>query len=301
MNILIVGLVKNAQLKRVQEEGQKLGHQVDGCYASELVIYSSGSEFSPTLRGKSLNGYDLIYLWTVGKRRREWNVAAEFLNSNHKTIIVNKVVIDPSVNYSPTPALSYLQQFKNKLPFPVSASVFNSKSVNSVIHKFKPPYIIKTSTGHKGQGIFKTDSVKKLKEIIRENAKVAPAFVIREYIPNNGDLRVFCVGYKAIGAMKRIPPEGDFRSNISVGGTGEAYDLEKNPKVRDLAEKVAEATKIEIAGVDIILDKNTGEPYILEVNPGPQFTGLEEYTGVNAAGEIVKYFERVYNMRHGNH
>jgi ribosomal protein S6--L-glutamate ligase len=139
------------------------------------------------------------------------------------------------------------------------------------------------------------NSKDEIEKIIKENKEISPSFIIREFIPNDGDIRVFTVGYLAIGAMKRIPPEGDFRSNISLGGTGENYELEKYPKVKLLAEKAAEITGTEIAGVDIILHKETGNPYILEVNPGPQFTGFEKYTGVNAALEIIKYFEILHS------
>ena len=153
--------------------------------------------------------------------------------------------------------------------------------------------IIKTAEGRQGKGVFKVDSKVELEKAVEELPQESPAFVVREFIPNDGDIRIFTIGYKAIGAMKRTPREGDFRSNISQGGSGEPYELDKYPEIKELAEKVSKITKTEIAGVDIIIHKETGKPYILEVNPGPQFTGLEKYTGVNAAGEIIKYFEKL--------
>jgi len=299
MRILVVGLVKNEQLRRVQDEGAKRGHKVDGCYASDLVVYSTSGIFEPSLKGKSFKEYDLIYLWTVGKRRWEWYAAMDFVNKKFGTIIVNTVVIDPKENYSPTPLISFLKQYENKLPYPKSALIFSGKSVDSVIDNFEFPVIVKASTTHQGKGVFLANNKDEIRKIVKENEELSPSFIIREFIPNDGDIRIFTVGYKAIGAMKRTPvKEGEFRSNISLGGRGEKFDLEKYPEVRSIAEKVSEITGTEIAGVDIMLDKNTGKPYILEVNPGPQFTGLEKYTGVNAALEIVKYFEKLYNPSH---
>ena len=298
MKILIVGLVKNKQLKRIQDEGSKRGHDIQGCYSAELTVYADSKTFEPTLRGKRMDDYDLIYLWTVGKRRWEWNVAVDYLNKKYGSIIVNKVVIDPRENYSPTPLLSYIKQYENKLPFTASATIFSENSVDSVIDKFKAPYVIKFSTGHQGKGVFKADTVEELKVIIKDHKDDTPAFIVREFIPNDGDVRVFCVGYQAIGAMKRTAKdENEFRSNISLGGRGSEYDLKKYPKVQILAEKAAEVTGIEIAGVDIIIHKDTGESYILEVNPGPQFTGLEKYTKTNAASEIIKYFEQLQKVQ----
>jgi RimK family alpha-L-glutamate ligase len=298
MKILVVGLVNNDQLKRVVDEGANRNHKIDGCYTSDLVVYSTNDIFEPSLKAKSFEEYDLIYLWTVGKRRWEWYTAMDYLNKKFGKIIVNKVVIDPKENYSPTPLISFWKQYENKLPFPKSALVFSEKSVESVIDRFEFPVIVKASTTHQGKGVFLANTKGEIKKIIKENEVMSPSFIIREFIPNDGDIRIFTVGYRAIGAMKRTPvKDGEFRSNISLGGKGERFDLEKYPEVQSIAEKASEITGTEIAGVDIMLDKNTGKPYILEVNPGPQFTGFEKYTGVNAAEEIIKYFEKLYNSR----
>src|SRR3972149_5991815 len=99
MKILIVGLVKNDQLKRLQEEGKKRGHQIDGAYASELLIYSDSQKFVPSLRKNEFEKYDLIYFWAVGKRRWEWYTTALYLHQKYKTKIVNQKIIDPSYHF----------------------------------------------------------------------------------------------------------------------------------------------------------------------------------------------------------
>lgn len=290
--ILATGLVKSDQLKRLQEEGEKVGVDVDGCFATELVIRAGRNRFDPTLRGKPLNHYDLIYLWTVGKRRWEWYTAAYFLNKKYGTKIVNHKAIDPSYNFYLSPAIDYLKQHEANLQFPESAIVMDAKSVDSVIENFQFPLIVKTSGGRKGKGVFKVEDVSELKSKITELKEESPSFVIREFIPNDGDIRVFTVGYKAIGAMKRTATrEGEFRSNISQGGKGEEFDLNSSPEVKEIAEKLSKIMATEIAGVDIMIHKETGQAFILELNPGPQFTGLEQYTSTNAAAEIIKYFK----------
>jgi len=296
MKILIVGLVKNEQLDRIREEAEKRGHSVDGHTSHDLVIHAGKDHFDPTLKGKPFD-YDLIYMWTLSQRRWEWHLVAGFLNREKGTVIVNRNTIDPTYNYLTIPALQFLKQYEEKLPFPESAVVFSPNSVDSIIDKFKFPVIVKASTGKKGKAIWKAENVGEVKKVIQENQELSPSFIIREFIPNDGDIRVFTVGYKAIGAMKRTPKQGDFRSNISQGGKGEKFNLDERDEIKKLAEKISRVTRIEIAGVDIILHKETGEPYILEVNEGPQFIGLEEYTDTNAALEIVKYFEKLYNSR----
>lgn len=290
MKILIVGLVKNEQVNRLRQEAEKRGHSIEGVLPSDLVIYSSLGKFEPTLKGKTID-YDLIYLWVTGKKRWEWATVAHFLHKTKGTKIVNYKVIDPTYFYTHSPVIDYLKQAENSLSFPKSVVVFKSKVVDDVMKDFKYPVIIKSSIGRKGKGIYKVDNIEEIKKIIDENKEETPSFVIREFIPNDGDIRVFTVGYKAIGAMKRTPAKGDFRSNISQGGKGSSYDLAQNPRLQKIAEKISKLTRTEIAGVDIMLHKETGKPYILETNLGPQFLGLEKYTSVNVALEIIKYFE----------
>lgn len=290
MKILIAGLTKKRQFERLKEEGEKRGHKVEGCLASDLIIIAGNESFSPKLKDKDITSYDLIYM-IVGARLWEWHTAALYLNKNFKTKIVNSKAIDPTYNFYLTPAIDYLRQFENTIPFPKSAVLFSENSVDEVINQFKFPVILKTSQGHRGEGVRKVENIEELKKLVQEFTALAKSCVVRELIPNDGDVRIFCVGYKAIGAMKRTPKEGDFRSNISQGGSGTIFELEKHPEIKELAEKTAKTMQTEIAGVDVIIDKITGKPYILEVNPGPQLDGLETYTKVNAAGEIIKYFE----------
>lgn len=296
MKILLAGLVKNPQVQRIREEAEKREHTVHGCYSSDLAVYSDTQSFEVTLRGEKMD-YDLIYLWTLGNKRWEWYIACRYLNQKLGTVIVNKSVTEEGLNSAPTPLLSFEQQLANSLPYPASAVVFKTRSAESVIEKFTFPVIVKKSNGRQGRGVFLAQNIASVERIIKENREKTDAFIIREFIPNDGDIRVFTVGCKAIGAMKRIPKEGEFRSNISQGGRGELFDLQANPDIQKLAEKASEVTKTEIAGVDIIIHKKTGKFYLLEVNPGPQFLGIEKYTGINIAEKIVKYFEGSYSSQ----
>ncbi|MBI3397203.1 RimK family alpha-L-glutamate ligase [Candidatus Woesebacteria bacterium] len=293
MNILIAGLKTKRQFLRLKEEGEKRGHKVSGCLASDLRILASKDLFKPLLRGLNIEEFDLIYL-IVGKRLWEWYTVALHLNEKLGTIIINSKAIDPESNFYLGPAIDYLKQAENNIPFPKSAVLFSNSSIADIMGEFSFPVILKTSLGHRGEGVFKVENLQDLNKFVEETTKGANSCVIREFIPNDGDIRVFCIGYKAIGAMKRTSKEGEFRSNISQGGIGSEFDLVKNPEIKELAEKTVKLMRTEVAGVDIIIDKNTNKPYVLEVNPGPQFDGLETYTETNAALEIIKYFEELF-------
>jgi ribosomal protein S6--L-glutamate ligase len=299
MKILIPGLVNNIQLKRLASEGKTRGHSVEGCYASDLVVYVDGRNFTPIVPGKDLKSFDLVYLM-VSKRRWEWYCAVSYLHEKYKTVVINQKIVDPKYQFFLTPLSDYFRQYEEKVAFPKSAVIYSSKMFDLVENMFEYPLVLKPVLGRKGKSVYKVENKEELVVRTNEILEDSLAVVVREFIPNDGDIRVFTVGYRAIGAMKRIPPEEDFRSNISVGGRGEKFDLEKNSEVRKLAEKASFITRTEVAGVDIIIDKLSGKCYVLEVNPSPQFEGLEKYTGVNAAMEIIKYFEKIYLDSGGN-
>jgi len=290
MKFLVVGLKKGKTFKRLYEEAAKRGHSLRGCLTSELTILSSPTSFVPSLKGDSFVSYDLIYLCAgiEEKRRFEWYLATRYLYSYKKVKIVNEGIIDFS--YQPEQTFFYLKQFEEKINFPKTITFFSPSSLNYIEKEISYPMIIKISGVHRGEGIVLVKNRNEALAFLRANR--GKVFLARQFISNDGDIRVFCIGYKAIGAMKRIPPKGDFRSNISVGGKGIALKMEEYPEVIRIAERASLLFKIEIAGVDIMIDKETGEKYILEINVGPQFLGLEKYTGINVAKAIVEYFEK---------
>ena len=99
------------------------------------------------------------------------------------------------------------------------------------------------------------------------------------------DLRVLVVGGRVLGAMRRTAPEGDFRANITNGGTGQDFPLDD--RIRYLALETAKVMGLDIAGVDLLF---TPDGYVVcEANSNPGFRGFEEYCAVDVADRITEY------------
>lgn len=290
MKVLVVGLKKGSQITRLQKEAFEFGVKVEGCRTSDLVIESGSDDFLAFVNDKKITGFNLIYLCAgiEAKKRYEWYVVCEYLRKYSKTKVVSQVVADASKNFYPVQNWFFLKQYQNKIPFPKTYSVFDEKNLKHIVKDLGFPVIVKLSEVHKGKGVFLANKLQDIQKIILNYPN--NTYLVRQFIKNNGDIRVFVVGYKAVAAMRRIPKKGEFRSNISAGGKGEFFDLDKNLKIKKLAEKAARVCGIEIAGVDIMIDRKTGKEYVLEVNTGPQFKGLESFTSHNVAKEMVKYF-----------
>jgi RimK family alpha-L-glutamate ligase len=152
------------------------------------------------------------------------------------------------------------------------------------------PIIAKHERGYQGKSVRKFENRKEMEEFVNKiNEKNLGMFLWQKYLPTKWDIRVIVVGGRAIGGMKRSAVGKEFRSNFSLGGEVEKWNL--NEEERDLAEKVAKVCGLDYAGVDIMKDEND-KNYILEVNRQCQFQGFEKATGINVAKTIVEMINR---------
>ncbi len=110
-----------------------------------------------------------------------------------------------------------------------------------------------------------------------------PPLIQRYFRSRDYDVRVFVVGEKVVGAMKRIAV-GSWKTNIAQGGRGEK--LVPDPDLEALALKATKVLGLWYAGVDIV--EREGEYYVLEVNASPDWQELERVTEVNPAYEILR-------------
>ena len=157
--------------------------------------------------------------------------------------------------------------------------------VDEVIEDIGLPLVMKEAYGSFGEQVYLVKSFQEIETIVEKLGY--KDFLMQEYITSSKgrDIRVNVVGHKAIVSMLR-ENKNDFRSNISNGGTGQAYEPEQ--KYLDLAIKAAEALGLDFAGVDVLFGEND-EPIICEVNSNPQFASTLACTGVNLADAIADY------------
>ncbi len=124
--------------------------------------------------------------------------------------------------------------------------------------------IIKPLYGNGGAGIFriKSDDENFAALLDMFLAQREPV-IAQKYLPEirQGDKRIILVEGEAVGALNRIPKQGDARANIHVGGTTQAATLTDRDK--DIVAAIGADLKhagIIFAGIDVIGD------YLTEVN-----------------------------------
>jgi len=184
-------------------------------------------------------------------------------------------------------------QIMNRKNIPIPKTIFSidPENIEQQIELLGgAPVIIKLQEGTQGLGVILADSEKSAKSIMDTFYNMDASILMQEFVKesNGEDIRIIVTGNKIIAAMKRIGLEGDFRSNIHRGGTGEPVHL--TSKEVKTAIKAAKFLGLSICGVDLIRSKR--DSLLIEVNSTPGLQGIEAYTKVNVAVEIIKYLEK---------
>lgn len=111
---------------------------------------------------------------------------------------------------------------------------------------------------------------------------------LQEFVPNPGwDLRVLVVGADAF-AMRRVAKDGEWRTNVSLGGRPEAIDLPA--ETIDLARRAAAAVGATIVGIDLL--PTAAGPVLLEVNAVPAWRGLQSVSAADITAAVAVAIER---------
>ncbi len=152
--------------------------------------------------------------------------------------------------------------------------------------------ILKPLYGNGGAGVFRLDAndrnLTSLHELFTGFSR--EPLIVQKFLPDvrNGDKRVILVDGEAVGAINRVPAEGETRSNMHVGGRPEKIDL----SARDLEICAAIGPLLKekgqiFVGIDVIGD------YLTEINVTSP-TGIQElerFNGVNVAEKIWQAIE----------
>jgi len=185
----------------------------------------------------------------------------------------------------------YTQQIlgQSNLPVPKTMLVKHPIDVDFIQQSIGYPCIIKTLSGSFGAGVFMADNKTQLKQLLKmaEITNENYDIIIQEYVKDSygKDLRVLVINGKVVGCMMRQSVDDDFRANITRGGEGIPFQISED--IEWIAGECSRLLDLDIAGVDLLFNK--GKYMICEVNSAPGFEGMEKFTKVNIAEEIVNF------------
>jgi ribosomal protein S6--L-glutamate ligase len=163
------------------------------------------------------------------------------------------------------------------------------KAMGQIVYRLGGyPVVAKSTSGRQGEDVLLIQNEKEAKRRVFSVLNPREGLILQQYLPpeNRRDIRVLVVGGQCIAAMELKPAEGEFRANFHLGSKLRAVKL--TAELRQTAVKAAAAVKLDVAGVDMMIDAEK-RPTIGEVNYSPGFKGLELTTGFDIAGHIAQF------------
>lgn len=274
------GLIEN---KRIEEEVKALGHKFELIDLSGFNYFVENNELK--IKGLTDTDADVVIFRGIFLSLKAIAAVAEGLRAKGVKIFDNSLL---KHKYSINKITDFVLLANKKVSMPKAYYSRNFDDYLKVGKKLKYPLIVKLTRAGKGAGIYKMDNEEELEAFIsqaQENGYKGASYIMQEYIPYVHDLRILVIGGKMF-TMKRIPKEGDFRANFSLGGSVELF--KPDVETQDLALKALKAVDMTVGGVDVLIDKEN-KKYILEVNHTAGMVGMEEATGENITQIYVKH------------
>ncbi len=288
MKILVLSRKRSLHsTRRLREEGEERGHTVGVTDPLKCVLLIRSGRPSMLVGGRPLPPPDVVLprIGTTG--------------SSFSTAVVRQFDLMgiPVVNgHVP------IARAKNKLG---CLQILASKGIlvpDTLISRYPrdldrlmslvdgPPLIMKLLRGTQGMGVIFAESRASVESMLETIWSLGEDIMLQRFVAESKgrDIRALVIDGRVRAAMRRIGPEGEFRSNIHRGGVGEKVRLPG--KYERVAVASARALGLRIAGVDM-LETSRG-PMVVEVNASPGFEGLEAATGRNIARMFIQAAER---------
>jgi glutathione synthase len=152
--------------------------------------------------------------------------------------------------------------------------------------------ILKPLYGNGGAGVFKLDKgLRNLTSLHELFSQMMPEpFIAQAFLPavTSGDKRIILVDGKPVGAINRVPAEGETRSNMHVGGRPEKVEM--TARDHEICEAIGPLLREKgqiFVGIDVIGD------YLTEINVTSP-TGIQElsrFDGINVPGLLMDAIE----------
>lgn len=239
----------------------------------------------PTIRGRDARAFDAWLLpralGTDGDA--DFQLTAYQAIADAGAIVANPVAALLEAEDKPRTSWRLVQA---GVPTPPFACVQTLAEARAAVERLgvvmvKPPY------GSLGLGIERLSAaeVGRLAALLREHG----VLYLQQWVRCRGrrrrvrDLRLFVVGDEVRAAMERIAPDGEWRTNVFLGGEVRAH--RPTSLCAAIAVRATKAVGLLYGGVDVL---ETEDGYkVIEVNGAPGWDALEDTTGHDMAQAIV--------------
>lgn len=277
---------KYVELFQSAAETAELSAVIHKAFFDDLIISVGTNEWHiyDTRNQMDLSGYSAIVLRGTGFRQYFDVLRAISSYGKHCGV---RVINDYSSLYNSSKLAQAVYFVEQELPVAqtvyVTPAVFSHSNHVPIIF----PCVMKAVFGAHGHDNYVVHSLQEAQGVYDANPGIR--FVLQNFVPNDGDLRVLIIGNE-LSVIGRKAQNGNHLNNTSQGGIATLVDVATLPAamIKD-ARRAASGLGMVIAGVDVIVDKETGAYYFLEVNSQPQLmSGAFVQEKTRALGNLLR-------------
>ncbi len=242
--------------------------QVEYCDLAELVFEASPDKlviYHPS-KGFDVRDFDLVIMRHIGSLEAEAHAVTlycEYFDIKYTDTYLNRRLLN---NKMSTQFLLWVSGLAHMIPHtlygPTAELISRLPDIGELA-------IFKDNIGTKGRLNFVVHGGEDIGRIVHENPDTR--FILQQFIPNTGDLRVLVLGGKPALVIKRTGDGSTHLNNTSQGGSAEVLPVDSiDTRLIEDSVRAAEVTGLQVAGVDLVTDTDTGQSYFLEINNAPQ-------------------------------
>ncbi len=233
------------------------------------IYFEDGSmRIVESMTGMDLSEFDLVYFELFHKAQQQSLAAAKYLERHDIEYFTQEVS-----RFTPLSKLGQQALLADQnLPLPdgITTSVRQFKKLFKKRPPFAFPFVLKSIQAFGGNNNFLVNTYDELVRILDENK--SDTFIAQPFIPNDFDYRVLILGGEIKLVIKRARQDDTTHlNNTSQDADAEFFsadvltDAQKNDSIR--AAKLV--GREQFCGLDLLINKDTGEHVVLEVNEAP--------------------------------
>ena len=239
------------------------------CSFSDLFFEIKTGKVKIKAKNIDLSRYDLVFVRRAGRYVRLMGAISKYLD--YKRI----AFIDPAfreIGMSMDKASSAIRLALKKIPMPDTYFCFRSvilKNKEKIIKNLNFPIIAKAINSQRNKNIFILLNEKDFEKLLKRSKK---EFIFQKFIDIEKEFRLLIMG-NCVRVLEKKSVRNYKKIKVEYLDPDEPSVFLKLDTVCDKINKIAlrsaSVLNLDIAGVDVAIEKNTNKNFIIEVNKGP--------------------------------
>ena len=179
---------------------------------------------------------------------------------------------------------------KEGVPTPYASVAFSKEAALESLEKNGYPKVIKPTVGSWGRMISKINDKDSAEGIIEGRETMYPIYQIHyleEFVERPPrDIRAIMVGDKVVAAIYRYSGDGNWKTNMALGGRAEKCEV--TGELEEICIKAKNAVEGQIVGVDLMESKEKGF-VVHEVNNTTEYKNTVRVCDVDIPSLMIDY------------